>query len=142
MLNSDDTTVRELARASLLLDLRRRKVPIVTNGHQDNFLGFKRKVSGKLDTRAAGFGVWSDWPDLNDLCNRAQVELKWTKTDSQIDPMISDALVTDPCVAVEASTSRRGTTQTLQPKTWRRLLLSVKQAETRQHWAELRPVKE
>ena len=67
MLNNDDATVRELARASLLLDLRKRKVPLVKAG-QDSFLG-----SGKLDTQAAGFGVWSDWPDLNDLCNRMSV---------------------------------------------------------------------
>ena len=69
MLNNDDATVRELARATLLLDLGKRKVPLAKAG-QDSFLGFGRKSSGKLDTQAAGFGVRSDWPDLNDLCNR------------------------------------------------------------------------
>ena len=38
MLNNDDVTVREMARASLLLDLRRRKVPLAT-ADQNNFLG-------------------------------------------------------------------------------------------------------
>ncbi|KAK6294301.1 hypothetical protein J4Q44_G00351310 [Coregonus suidteri] len=74
MLNSDHVTVKELARVSLLLDLRRRKVPLARDT-EDNFLGFRRKANGKLDTRAAGFGVWSDWPDLNDLCNWTGVEL-------------------------------------------------------------------
>ncbi|CAB1421857.1 unnamed protein product [Pleuronectes platessa] len=70
MLNNDDAAVRELARASLLLDLRRRKVPLANTG-QENFLGFRRKGNGKLDIQAAGCGCRSDWPDLNDLCNRA-----------------------------------------------------------------------
>ena len=39
MLNNDDAAVRELARASLLLDLRKRKVPLAT-GSQNSFLGF------------------------------------------------------------------------------------------------------
>ncbi|XP_023844346.1 uncharacterized protein [Salvelinus sp. IW2-2015] len=43
-----------------------------------HFLGFRRKANGILDTRAAGFGVWSDWPDLNDLCNQTGVELRTT----------------------------------------------------------------
>ena len=44
MLNNDDGTVREMARASLLLDLRRRKVPLAA-ADQNNFLGFRRKDS-------------------------------------------------------------------------------------------------
>ena len=54
MLNNDDGTVREMARASLLLDLRRRKVPLAA-ADQNNFLGFRRKDSGKLDSQAKGF---------------------------------------------------------------------------------------
>lgn len=57
MFNSDDVTVRQLARASSLLDLWRRKVPLARDT-EDNFLGFRRKAYGKLDTRAAGFGDW------------------------------------------------------------------------------------
>ena len=52
MLNNDDAAVREHARASLLLDLTKRKVPRSTTG--PNFLGFRKKPSGKLDTRAPG----------------------------------------------------------------------------------------
>lgn len=75
MLNNDDAAVRELARASLFLDLRKRKVPLAT-GNQDSFLGFRRKNNGKLDTQTTGFGVRSDWPDLNDLCSRLAVKLQ------------------------------------------------------------------
>ena len=46
MLNNDDNTVRELARASLMLDLKKRKVPLAKAG-QDSFLGFGRKSSGE-----------------------------------------------------------------------------------------------
>ncbi|XP_038846178.1 rho GTPase-activating protein 44-like [Salvelinus namaycush] len=38
MLNSDDVTVKELVRGSLILDLRRRKAPLATDT-EDNFLG-------------------------------------------------------------------------------------------------------
>jgi len=33
--------------------------------------------SRKFDTHSAGFGVWSDWPDLNDLCVRTGVGAVW-----------------------------------------------------------------
>ncbi|KAI9514017.1 hypothetical protein NQZ68_036971 [Dissostichus eleginoides] len=101
MLNNDDVTVREMARASLLLDLQRRKIPLAS-ADQNNFLGFRRKDSGKLDSQAKGFGVWSDWPDLNDLCNRTGVQLKWTRLNTQTEVPVSDELITDPSVVVKA----------------------------------------
>ncbi len=82
MLNNDDKDVRELARSSLFLDLRRHKVPLGRET-EPQFLGFKRKPSGKLDTLSAGFGVWSDWPDLNDLCVRTGVSLECVRSDSE-----------------------------------------------------------
>ena len=137
MLNNNDAAVRELARASLLLDLRRRKVPLATAG-QENFLGFRKKGNGKLDTQAAGYGVRSDWPDLNDLCNRAAVRLKWEKVNSHTAPDASDAVVTDPSVNVDATVYHNGTQQTLHNTTARKSLLNIKQAETKQHWTGLR----
>ena len=84
MLNSDDRTVRELARASLLLDMERRKVPRARDPDlASSFLGFKKKQNGKLDTNAAGFGVNSDWPDLNDLCNWSDVSIHWRRDDAE-----------------------------------------------------------
>ena len=136
MLNNDDATVREMARASLLLDLRRRKVPLATSD-QNNFLGFRRKESGILDSQDKGFGAWSDWPDLNDLCNRSGVQLKWTKHNTHNVP-VSDELVTDPFVAVEATiTTQQGETNKLSESA-RRVLLNASQAEIRQHWCGLR----
>ena len=29
---------------------------------------------GKLKTNVVGFGVWSHWPDVNDLCNRTKLQ--------------------------------------------------------------------
>ncbi|XP_034534356.1 acetylcholine receptor subunit beta-type lev-1-like [Notolabrus celidotus] len=56
MLSCDDQCVRELAQASLFLDLKRRKVPLAHES-DSSFLGFRRKPSGKLDSRSPGFGV-------------------------------------------------------------------------------------
>ena len=138
MLNNDDATVQEMARASLLLVLRRRKVPLATTD-QNNFLGFRRKHSGKLDSQAKGFGVWSDWPDLNDLCNRSGVQLKWTSLNTQTEVPVADDLITDPCIAVEATiTTQQGENITLTRQSARRVLLNIGQAEVRQHWCGLR----
>ncbi|KAK0146073.1 hypothetical protein N1851_014667 [Merluccius polli] len=63
MLNNDDMTVRELARKSLFLHLQRGKIPIASQ-NEPQFLGFKLKQNGKLDIKAAGFGLCSDWLDL------------------------------------------------------------------------------
>ena len=77
LLNSDDQQVREQARASLFLDLRGARSPWRGGQTHMHFLGYRRKPSGKLDSRSPGFGVWSDWPDLNDLCGWANVALEW-----------------------------------------------------------------
>ncbi len=60
-------------------------------GEEDSFLGFKRKTNGKLDGRAQGFGVSSDWPDLNDLCWRTGTELKWTSHSQPVE--VPDAVI-------------------------------------------------
>ena len=60
--NNDDPMVRELARESLFLHLQRRKIPIASQ-NKPQFLGFKLKQNGKLDIKAAGFGVRFDWLD-------------------------------------------------------------------------------
>ena len=81
MLNNDDSTVREITRASLFLDLGKRKVPLARES-EPSFLGFRKKANGKLDTHAAGFGVRSNWPDLNDLSNWTGVDLQWSGVDT------------------------------------------------------------
>ena len=101
MLNSDDRTVRELARASLFLDMKRRKVPLAREG-EPNFLGFKRKPNNKMDSHSAGFGVSSDWPDLNDLCVRAGVSLDWVKSDSDT-VTVSEDIISDCTISVRVT---------------------------------------
>ncbi len=81
MLNCDDVSVTQMARASLLLDFKRRKV-LHACGGEDSFLGFKRKTNGKLDGQAQGFGV-------SDLCWRTGTELKWTSHYQPVE--VSDA---------------------------------------------------
>ena len=78
----------------------------------------------KLDSQAKGFGVWSDWPDLNDLCHRTGVQLKWAKNNETVP--ISDGLITDPSVVVEATLTHQEEDTSLQQETARRVLLSTK----------------
>ncbi|KAF3859833.1 hypothetical protein F7725_000088 [Dissostichus mawsoni] len=91
-----------MARASLLLDLHRRKIPLAS-ADQNNFLGFRRKDSGKLDSQAKGFGT-----------------------------EVSDELITDPSVVVKADiTTPQEETVELHRDSARRALLSMKQSEIR-----------
>ncbi len=108
MLNNDDKDIRELARSSLFLDLRRRKVLLGrVRESEPQFLGFKRKPSGILDTHSAGFGVWSDWPDLNDLCVRTGVSLEWVRSDSE-SVRVSEDIITDTLTYVTATATYGG----------------------------------
>ena len=103
MLNSDDQQVREQARASLFLDLQRRKVPLA-RGSDQSFLGYRRKPNGKLDSHSPGFGVWSDWPDLNDLCGWCNVALEWVGPNSEA-VNVSEEIISDPNISVRATTN-------------------------------------
>ena len=136
MLNNDDRDVRELARSSLFLHLRRRKVPLARES-EPHFLGFKRKPSGKLDTRSPGFGVSSDWPDLNDLCIQAGVSLEWARSDSETVEVSVD-IITDPLTSVRATVTYSGHTHLLTPKGARRTLLDMFQHRQQQHWTGLK----
>lgn len=96
MLNSDDSRLREMARASYTQHLQRRKVPIA----QDNdapFLGFKVKSNGNLDITAASFGVRSDWLDLNDLCNCTGIHLRWARPEGA-KAVLNNGIITDPLI--------------------------------------------
>ncbi len=135
MLNCDDVSVRQMARASLLLDFKRRKV-LHACGEEDSFLGFKRKTNGKLDGRAQGFGVSSDWPDLNDLCWRTGTELKWTSHYQPVE--VSDAVVEDPSVIVEARLHHNNIVHLLQPRTSRQTLLSIQRAQNMEYWSSIK----
>ena len=136
MLNNDDQYVRELARSSLFLDLKRRKVPLARD-LDPSFLGFRRKLSGKLDSRSPGFGVWSDWLDLNDLCCWADVTLEWVGSNSEV-MAVSEDFISDPSVSVRATVTVCGTEHQLPLTNARGRLLWAQQQRQRQHWTELR----
>ncbi len=136
MLNNDDKDVRELARSSLFLDLRRRKVPLGRES-EPQFLGFKRKPSGKLDTHSADFGVWSDWPDLNDLCVRTGVSLEWVRSDSE-SVRVSEDIITDPLTYVRTTVTYGGDSHPLTSAGARRTLFDLHQYQQKQHWTGLK----
>lgn len=90
--------------ASLFLDLLWRKV----QGVEPSFLVYRKKPSDKLDTRAPGFAVWSDWPDLNDLHSWSHVALEWVGPDSEA-VIVSAEIIADPNISVRATINIRGT---------------------------------
>ncbi len=132
MLNNDDQTVREMARASLFLDMKKRKVPQAKET-EPSFLGFRRKSNGKLDVRAVGFGVRSDWPDLNDLCNWCGVNLHW----SQPGPVDEITTIKSATTTVSATFVEDGE-RALLPICSRASLLSRKHQQRKAHWTGLK----
>ena len=55
-----------------------------------------------LDTRAKGFGVHSDWPDLNDLCNNNIIHLNWIHISGE-QVSVSEELIMNSNVNAEAT---------------------------------------
>lgn len=53
-------------------------------------LDFYRKHSSRIDTHSACSVVWSDWPDLADLCVRTGVTPHWVRSDSRTVIVSSD----------------------------------------------------
>ncbi len=104
---------------------------------EPHFLGFKRKPSRKLDTHSAGFGVWSDWPDLNDLCVRTGVLLKWVRSDSE-SVRVSEDIITDPLTYVRTTATYGGYSHPLTSVGARQTLLELHQYQQKQHWTGLK----
>ncbi len=59
--------------------------------------------------------VLSDWPDLNNLCWRTGTELKWTSHYQPVE--VSDAVIEDPSVIMEARLHHNNIVHLLQPRT-------------------------
>ncbi|KAK0132961.1 Peptidyl-prolyl cis-trans isomerase FKBP7 [Merluccius polli] len=136
MLNNDDMTVRELARESLFLHLQRRKIPIASQ-NEPQFLGFKLKQNGKLDIKAAGFGVRSDWLDLNDLCHRIGLQLSWQGPDGATSPL-TDNIITDSQISTLAILNDGNSAQHLHTKHARASLLQHRLTQNTQRWSSLK----
>ncbi len=109
------------------------RFPIFCQGLGAQFLGFKRKPSGKLDTHSAGSGVWSDWPDLNDLCIQTGVSLDWVRTDSE-SVRVSEDIITDPQTYVRARVTYGGDSHPLTSAGARRTLSDLHQSNTGLDW--------
>ena len=136
MLNNDDPTVRAVAQGSLLLDLRKRKIPLAPH-REPGFLGFRKKPSRKLDTRATGFGVRSDWPDLNDLCNNNNVQLNWIHTSGE-QVSVSEEVIMDSNVHAEATLHHDDSSKKLDIQTYRYEILRHLHSQQRDYWVNLR----
>lgn len=93
---------------------QRRKIPAASI-NESQFLGFKLKQNGKLDIKAAGFGVRSDWLDLNDLCCRIGIQLSWLGPDGEV-VALNDSIITDPLVSTLAFLNKNCTPHQLQIK--------------------------
>ena len=65
MLNHEDENFRFVARNSL----QKRNVP--RSNDQNNFLGYKVKVTGYIDAHVnGGFGTMSGWPQLHRILKK------------------------------------------------------------------------
>ena len=77
-----------------------------------------------MDSHSAGFGVSSDWPDLNDLCVRAGVSLDWLKSDSDT-VIVSKDIISDCTISVRVTVN--DTERHVSPANRRRYLVELEQ---------------
>lgn len=93
----------------------------------------------QLEVRAQGFGVSSDWPDLNDLCVKTGTKLRWTLPSRPC--KVSDAIVEDPSITVEVMLRYNNTMHLLQPRTSMGTLLEIQKAQNMEYWSIKTPGK-
>ena len=76
MLDHPELNIRFVARNSLSIDMKKRGVLKVNSSEISNFLGYKCKDNGLIETNIkGGFGVSSDWPHLNQLTRKMDITL-------------------------------------------------------------------
>ena len=74
MLDHPELNIRFVARNSLSVDMKKRGVVKVFSSGISNFLGYKCKENGLIETNIkGGFGVTSDWPHLNQLARKMDI---------------------------------------------------------------------
>ena len=88
-----------------------------------------------MDSHSAGFGVSSDWPDLNDLCVRTGVSLDWVKSDSDT-VIVSEDIISDSAISVRVTVNDPG--HHVSPTNTRRYLVGLEQQRQQQHWTGLK----
>ena len=86
-------------------------------------------------------GTWpnfsrSDWIDLNDLCHRSGLQLKWVAPDGSTAALSN--IITDPLIHARATyVLDDGAQQELSVKTARASILRMKRSQSAQHWISL-----
>ena len=124
LLNRYDQPVRELSRKSLFLHHCTSKCakyslcPIM-------FLRFKLKRNGKLDIKAAGFEVRSEWLDVNDhRSHRIALQLSWVRPEGAA-VALNDKLKTDSLISTLVTIRLDKTLQQLRIKDARASLVRL-----------------
>ena len=78
MLDHPELNIRFVARNSLSIDMKKRGVVKVRSTEISNFLGYKCKKNGSIETNIkGGFGVTSDWPQSNQLARKMGITLEF-----------------------------------------------------------------
>ena len=74
MLDHLKPNIRFVARNNLSIDMKKQGVVKVCSSDISNFLGYKCKENGLIETNIkGGFGVTSDWPYLNQLARKMDI---------------------------------------------------------------------
>ncbi len=100
-------------------------------------LGFKLKPNGKLDIKTAGFGVRSDWLDLNDLCQRTGLQLSWQGPHGAV-VVLNENIITDPHISTLAVLHTEDIPRQLSTNNVRVSLLHLRKNQSAQHWTGLK----
>ena len=84
MLDHPELNIRFVARNNLSIDMRKHGVVKVCSSETSNFLGYKCKENGFIETNVkGGFGVTSDWPHLNQLARKMDITLGFEQCPSE-----------------------------------------------------------
>ena len=76
MLDDPELNIRFVARNSMSIDMKKRGVVKVRSSEISNFLAYKCKENGLIETDIkGGVGVTSDWPHLNQLARKMDITL-------------------------------------------------------------------
>ena len=84
MLDHLEPNIRFVGRNSLSIDMKKRGVVKFRSSEISNFLGYKCKENGLIETNIkAGFGVTSDWPHLNQLARKMDITLEFEQCQAE-----------------------------------------------------------
>ncbi len=91
----------------------------------------------KLDIKTAGFGVRSDWLDLNDLCQRTGLQLSWQGPHGAV-VVLNENIITDPYISTLAVLHTEDIPRQLSTNNVRVSLLHLRKTQSAPHWTGLK----